>query len=107
MIAHQVFYQTARAVGRGEIDLAKITPRIKSLPFDLLRHDVMVTFKPISKKAIYEIITRFFYRWLSRSRNRNNYGAIIYAMIHKIEINPKQFKMGFYIGVGQVKKGEA
>lgn len=33
--------------------------------------------------------------------------AIINALIHKIEIHRTGFKMGFYVGVGQVKKGEA
>jgi AcrR family transcriptional regulator len=49
-----------RAVARREIDAAKLTRRIASLPFDLLRHDVLMTFKPMSRKAIYEIIDEVF-----------------------------------------------
>ena len=36
-----------RAVERGEIDSARLTPRIIALPFDLFRNEMMMTLKPV------------------------------------------------------------
>ena len=49
-----------RAVERGEIDPARLTPRIASLPFDLLRHEVMMTLAPVPKDTIVEIVDDIF-----------------------------------------------
>jgi AcrR family transcriptional regulator len=49
-----------RGVERGEIDPGKLTPRITALPIDLLRHEVLMTMKPMSASAIYEIIDEIF-----------------------------------------------
>ncbi len=49
-----------RAVERGEIDPARLTPRIGGLPFDLLRHEVMMTLTPASTDAIVEIVDDIF-----------------------------------------------
>ncbi len=49
-----------RGVARGELDQSKITPRISSLPLDLLRHEVLMTRKPVSKAVIVEIIDTMF-----------------------------------------------
>lgn len=49
-----------RAVGRGELDPAKITPRIESLPFDLLRHEILMTLKPVPLATIEEIVDTIF-----------------------------------------------
>lgn len=40
-----------RAVDRGEIAPELLTERIKSLPFDLLRHDILTTFAPVPGHA--------------------------------------------------------
>lgn len=49
-----------RAVARGEIDASKLSPRIMSLPADLLRHEVMMTLRPVSQAVIEEIIDDIF-----------------------------------------------
>lgn len=45
---------------RGEIDLAKIPPAVLSMPFDLMRHDLLMTLKPISSARITEIVDDLF-----------------------------------------------
>lgn len=50
----------ARGVARGEIDAARLTPRLASLPLDLVRHEVMMTLKPVSKETIAEILDQIF-----------------------------------------------
>jgi AcrR family transcriptional regulator len=49
-----------RGIARGEIDPEKLTPRIASLPMDLLRHDVIMTLKPIPDAVIMEILDDIF-----------------------------------------------
>jgi AcrR family transcriptional regulator len=49
-----------RATERGEIDPAKVTPRIASLPMDLVRHEVLLTHTPIPDEAIVEIVDEIF-----------------------------------------------
>ncbi|MGW7514893.1 TetR/AcrR family transcriptional regulator [Streptomyces sp. NPDC054796] len=49
-----------RAVERGEIDPAKLTPRIASLPFDLLRSETMMTRRPVAPEVIEEIVDTIF-----------------------------------------------
>lgn len=50
----------ARGIARGEIDPAKLTPRIAVLPFDLLRLHILMTFKPLPDEAIEEIVDTIF-----------------------------------------------
>jgi AcrR family transcriptional regulator len=45
-----------RAVARGEIDPARLTPRIRELAFDLLRNEMMMTLHPVPEKVIIEIV---------------------------------------------------
>ena len=49
-----------RGVERGEIDEAKLTPRIRRLPSDLFRHEVLMTFQPVSRADIEEIVDTIF-----------------------------------------------
>lgn len=49
-----------RAAERGEIDGALLTPRVLSLPFDLLRHDVLMNLEPLSDADIREIVDAVF-----------------------------------------------
>ncbi|MEV0274948.1 TetR/AcrR family transcriptional regulator [Streptomyces sp. NPDC050610] len=49
-----------RAIERGEIDPAKLTPRIASLPFDLLRGEAMMTLRPVAPEMIEEIVDTIF-----------------------------------------------
>jgi AcrR family transcriptional regulator len=49
-----------RGVTRGEIDPAKLTPRIASLPTDLLRHELLTTLRPVPEDTITEIVDDIF-----------------------------------------------
>src|ERR1700733_3966522 len=49
-----------RAIERGEIAAARLTPRIVSLPTDLARHEILMTFQPLSDQAIQEIVDEIF-----------------------------------------------
>lgn len=49
-----------RAIERGEIDAARLTRRIATLPLDLVRHEMIMTFKPLSDATIGEIIDDIF-----------------------------------------------
>jgi AcrR family transcriptional regulator len=49
-----------RGVGRGEIAAEKLTPRLASLPFDLVRHQLVLLQQPLSAQDIEEIIDRIF-----------------------------------------------
>jgi AcrR family transcriptional regulator len=52
--ADQVIIQ--RAIERGEVDPARVTPRIAGLAFDLLRHEVLMTFSAVPPEVITEIV---------------------------------------------------
>jgi AcrR family transcriptional regulator len=49
-----------RAAGRGEVQLDRVTPRIATLPLDLLRHELFVTRTPASEGALVEIVDGIF-----------------------------------------------
>ncbi|TDD95840.1 TetR/AcrR family transcriptional regulator [Actinomadura rubrisoli] len=49
-----------RAVERGEADGSKLTPRVVSLPYDLLRHEVLMNMKPMSPAAVREVVDTLF-----------------------------------------------
>ena len=49
-----------RAVARGEIDPARLSPRIRSLPVDLVRHDLIMTQAPVPDATLVEIVDRIF-----------------------------------------------
>lgn len=49
-----------RAIERGEIAAARLTPRVISLPTDLARHEILMTFEPLSDEAIKEIVDEVF-----------------------------------------------
>jgi AcrR family transcriptional regulator len=50
----------ARAHERGEIDLASTPPAVLSMPFDLMRHDMLMTLKPIPHERILSIVDDLF-----------------------------------------------
>lgn len=58
-----------RAIGRGEIDRRKLSKRIASLPFDLMRHETFMTNRPITKRVIGEILDTIFLPLVAPSRN--------------------------------------
>jgi AcrR family transcriptional regulator len=49
-----------RGVARGELDQSRLTPRISALPLDLLRHELIMTRKPVSQELIVEIVDTIF-----------------------------------------------
>ena len=49
-----------RAHERGEIDLGRIPPIVLSVPFDLMRHDMLMTYKPIPDERVLEIVDDVF-----------------------------------------------
>jgi hypothetical protein len=49
-----------RGVGRGEIAAEKLTLRLAALPFDLVRHQLVLLQQPLSPQDIEEIIDRIF-----------------------------------------------
>lgn len=46
----------SRAVQRGELPDVPRPPRVMNLPFDLYRHEVFMTMRPVSEEAITEIV---------------------------------------------------
>jgi hypothetical protein len=48
------------AVERGEADPARLTPRIIDLPFDLFRHEMMMTLKPVPDHVLRQIVDGIF-----------------------------------------------
>jgi AcrR family transcriptional regulator len=49
-----------RAVARGEIDPARLSPRVRSLPVDLVRHELIMTQAPVPDATVVEIVDRIF-----------------------------------------------
>jgi hypothetical protein len=49
-----------RAAARGEIDVAKVTPRIAALPGDLQRHQYLVTGRPVPDDFLSEVVDQVF-----------------------------------------------
>ncbi|GAA1442071.1 TetR/AcrR family transcriptional regulator [Leifsonia poae] len=45
-----------RAIARGEVDAERLTRRIRSLPSDLFRHEVLMTLKPVPQQTIDAIV---------------------------------------------------
>jgi AcrR family transcriptional regulator len=50
----------ARAHERGEIDLGRISPAVLTMPSDLVRHDMLMTYEPISPERIRTIVDDLF-----------------------------------------------
>jgi len=49
-----------RAHERGEIDLDRIPPAVLAMPFDLMRHDMLMTLRPVSRERIESIVDDLF-----------------------------------------------
>jgi AcrR family transcriptional regulator len=54
----RVVYQ--RAHDRGEIDLGSIPPAVLTMPFDLVRHDLLTDLRPLEPARIHSIINDLF-----------------------------------------------
>lgn len=49
-----------RAQERGEIDLGTIPKAVLAMPFDLIRHDLLMTLKPIPAERVRSIVDELF-----------------------------------------------
>jgi AcrR family transcriptional regulator len=49
-----------RAHDRGELDLDKVPPAVLSMPFDLMRHDLLMTLKPVPAERLASIVDHLF-----------------------------------------------
>jgi AcrR family transcriptional regulator len=49
-----------RASDRGEVDLARLTARMRTLPFDLLRTELMMTLQPVPGAVMEEMVDTIF-----------------------------------------------
>jgi AcrR family transcriptional regulator len=49
-----------RAIARGEVDPERVTPRLISLPFDLYRHELIMTLKPVPRDTQEQILDEVF-----------------------------------------------
>lgn len=49
-----------RAHERGEIDLDTMPPRVAALPFDLFRHEVLMTLRPVSEEFVVSVVDDIF-----------------------------------------------
>jgi AcrR family transcriptional regulator len=54
----QIIYR--RAHDRGEIDLDQIPPAVLTMPFDLVRHDLLMNLKPLKRARIESIVDTLF-----------------------------------------------
>ena len=50
----------ARGAARGEVDLDGVTPRVASLPGDLLRHALMLSRTPVTEEFLSEVVDDIF-----------------------------------------------
>src|SRR5580698_10824252 len=55
-----------RAHERGEIDLDRVPSIVLSMPFDLMRHDMLMTYKPIPQERVLEIVDDLFMPLIAR-----------------------------------------
>ena len=60
----------ARAHERGEIDLNRIPPVVLTMPFDLMRHDMLMTYKPIPPERVLAIVDDLFMPLVAINRPR-------------------------------------
>jgi AcrR family transcriptional regulator len=56
------------AAERGEVDPDRLTQRVRALPGDLLRHELLMTFKPASEEVIAQIVDEIFLPLVTKQR---------------------------------------
>lgn len=49
-----------RAIERGEVRAERMTPRVRNVAFDLMRHDALMTLTSLPDEAILEIVDEIF-----------------------------------------------
>lgn len=62
-------YQNAH--DRGEIDLGSIPADVLAMPFDLVRHDLLMNLEPLKGERIRSIVDELFLPLLDRHRHRH------------------------------------
>ena len=67
MWSHEIFL---RAHERGEIDLDKMPRAVLLMPFDLMRHDLLFTLKPVPEERILSIVDDLFLPLADAHRTR-------------------------------------
>ncbi|SEP39225.1 TetR/AcrR family transcriptional regulator C-terminal ligand-binding domain-containing protein [Amycolatopsis saalfeldensis] len=55
----RIAYQ--RSHDRGEIDLGRVPPAVLALPFDLVRHDLLMDLKPLKRARVESIVDELFW----------------------------------------------
>ena len=60
-----------RAVDRGEIDLDRIPPAVLSMPFELMRHDLLMMLRPMSPERIAAIVDDLFLPLVAASQSQS------------------------------------
>jgi hypothetical protein len=60
----------ARAHERGEINLDTIPPAVLTMPFDLMRHDLLMTLRPVPEERLVSIVDDLFLPLASGHRPR-------------------------------------
>lgn len=55
-----------RAQERGELDLDRLPASVLAMPFDLIRHDLVMTLKPVTERRIVEIVDELFLPLVAR-----------------------------------------
>ena len=58
----------ARAHERGEIDLDRVPPAVLTMPVDLMRHDMLMTYRPIPPERILTIVDDLFLPLVTATR---------------------------------------
>ncbi|MEU7617529.1 TetR/AcrR family transcriptional regulator [Micromonospora rifamycinica] len=53
---HSLDIVYGRAAARGEIDLARLSPRVRELPFTLLRLELLTTLQPVPDETLEDIV---------------------------------------------------
>jgi len=69
--SEQIF---TRAHERGEIDLDSLSPAVLAMPFDLMRHDMLMTYQPISEERVRTIVDDLFLPLVAASRTTQKRG---------------------------------
>jgi AcrR family transcriptional regulator len=59
-----------RAQRRGEIDLGTMPPAVLAMPFDLMRHDLLMTLKPVPEERITSLVDDLFLPLVTAYRER-------------------------------------
>lgn len=66
-----------RADDRGEIDLEQIPAAVLAMPFDLVRHDLLMDLEPVAPERIHSIVDELFLRLVHQDTRKRRRGEQI------------------------------